>query len=148
MDIKKRIEFNDIGQKLTLELQLKYGDLSVFEYPRNCYECPVGFHSNGLKCGRNVSFKREDAGCRPETCKLVKVEPFKTGITVDSHKKDIGYKMCSNSDMAIDILEFIKQNYVKHSDQAGVQKYIEALDMGIDALKVNHMVKCLVDKEN
>ena len=44
------------------------------------------------------------------------------------------YKMCANEEMAIDILEFIKQNYEKHSDQAGVQKYIEALQMGIDAL--------------
>ena len=44
------------------------------------------------------------------------------------------YKMCDNSEMAIYILEFIKRNYEKHSDQAGVQKYIEALQMGIDAL--------------
>ena len=45
------------------------------------------------------------------------------------------YKMCDNSEMAIYILEFIKRNYEKHSDQAGVQKYIEALQMGIDALE-------------
>ena len=45
------------------------------------------------------------------------------------------YKMCANAEMAIDILEFIKRNYEKHSDEAGVQKYIEALQMGIDALK-------------
>ena len=45
------------------------------------------------------------------------------------------YKMCANEEMAIEILEFIKRNYGKHSDQAGVQKYIEALQMGIDALK-------------
>lgn len=44
-------------------------------------------------------------------------------------------KFCANEEMAIDILEFIKRNYEKHSDQAGVQKYIEALQMGIDALK-------------
>ena len=45
------------------------------------------------------------------------------------------YKMCANAEMAIEILEFIKRNYEKHSDQAGVQKYIEALQMGIEALK-------------
>ena len=37
--------------------------------------------------------------------------------------------------MAIYILEFIKQEYAKHYQDAGVQKYIEALDMGIDALR-------------
>lgn len=47
------------------------------------------------------------------------------------------YKMCANANMAIDILEFIKRNYEKHSDQAGVQKYIEALQMGIDALNTS-----------
>lgn len=45
------------------------------------------------------------------------------------------YKMCANSEMAIDILEFIKLNYENHSEKAGVQKYIEALQMGIDALR-------------
>ena len=45
------------------------------------------------------------------------------------------YKMCANAEMAIYILEFIKRNYEKHSDQAGVQKYSEALQMGSDALK-------------
>lgn len=49
------------------------------------------------------------------------------------------YKMCPNEEMAAYILEFIKRNYEKHSDQAGVQKYIEALQMGIDALQ--HPVK-------
>ena len=43
--------------------------------------------------------------------------------------------MCSTTEMAIDILEFIKRNYEKHSEEAGIQKYIEALQMGIDALK-------------
>jgi hypothetical protein len=52
----------------------------------------------------------------------------------------VEYKMCANEDMAIYILEFIKRNYEKHSDepgQAGVQKYIEALQMGIDALNMS-----------
>lgn len=45
------------------------------------------------------------------------------------------FKMCANAEMAIEILEFIKRNYEKHNDDAGVQKYIEALEMGIAALK-------------
>ena len=45
------------------------------------------------------------------------------------------YKMCPNTDYAIYVLEFIQRNYQKHSEDAGVQKYIEALQMGIDALK-------------
>lgn len=45
------------------------------------------------------------------------------------------YKMCADVNMAIDILEFIKRNYENHNDKVGVRKYIEALQMGIDALK-------------
>lgn len=44
------------------------------------------------------------------------------------------YKACANEEMAIEILDFIKQNYEKYSDKSGVKKYIEALQMGIDAL--------------
>ena len=55
------------------------------------------------------------------------------------------FKMCANAEMAIEILEFIKRNYEKHSEEAGVQKYIEALEMGIDALKNND--KCDVANE-
>lgn len=44
------------------------------------------------------------------------------------------YKMCASVDMAIYILEFIKQGYAKNYQDAGVRKYIEALQMGIDAL--------------
>lgn len=51
---------------------------------------------------------------------------------------DNTYKMCANPSMAIEILEFIKHSYEKHNDQVGVQKYIEALQMGIDALKNDH----------
>ena len=46
------------------------------------------------------------------------------------------YKMCPNTDHAIYILEFIQRNYQKHSEDAGVQKYIEALQMGIEALEL------------
>lgn len=45
------------------------------------------------------------------------------------------YKMCANEDMAIYILEFIKRGYEKNYKDAGVQKYLEALQMGIDALR-------------
>lgn len=45
------------------------------------------------------------------------------------------YKMCANAEMAIYILEFIQRGYKKHYDDAGVRKYIEALQMGIDALE-------------
>ena len=45
------------------------------------------------------------------------------------------FKACANKEMAIYILEFIKRNYEKDSNQAGVRKYIEALQMGIDALR-------------
>lgn len=57
----------------------------------------------------------------------------------------VEYKMCANEDMAIYILEFIKRNYEKHSDQAGVQKYIEALQMGIDALTEQSHLKAEIE---
>lgn len=44
-------------------------------------------------------------------------------------------KMCANTDMAIYILEFIKQGYAKNYQDAGVTKYLEALQMGINALE-------------
>lgn len=45
------------------------------------------------------------------------------------------YKMCANEEMAIYILDFIKRGYEKNFQDGGVQKYIEALDMGIEALR-------------
>lgn len=50
-------------------------------------------------------------------------------------QKETQYKMCPNADMAIYILDFIKRGYEKKYQDAGVQKYIEALQMGIDALE-------------
>ena len=46
----------------------------------------------------------------------------------------IDYMMCANADMAIYILEFIKQGYAKNYQDAGVKKYLAALQRGIDAL--------------
>lgn len=48
------------------------------------------------------------------------------------------YKACPNKEMAIYILDFIKWNYEKHLNedgQGGCKKYVEALQMGIDALR-------------
>lgn len=47
------------------------------------------------------------------------------------------YKFCSTKDMAIEILEFIKSGYKKYSDRSGVKKYVDALQMGIDAIVTN-----------
>lgn len=47
------------------------------------------------------------------------------------------YKMCANEEMAIYILDFIKRGYEKSFQDAGVQKYVEALQMGIDALRTS-----------
>lgn len=73
MDIKKSIEYNDVGQKLTIEIQLKYKDLETFELPECCVECPVGFSCN-IECGRNVPFVNEDYKTRPNTCKLKEIK--------------------------------------------------------------------------
>lgn len=45
------------------------------------------------------------------------------------------YPMCASYDLAIDILEFIKRNYEKHlPNDKGCQKYVDALNIGIDAI--------------
>ena len=64
--------------------------------------------------------------------------PCKPDIFYETYVERSEIKMCANEEMAIDILEFIKRNYEKHLNedgQAGCQKYIEALQMGIDALR-------------
>lgn len=49
---------------------------------------------------------------------------------------ELKYKYCASISFAIEILEFIKRNYEKHSKtDSGVLKYVDALNMAIDALK-------------
>ena len=58
-------------------------------------------------------------------------------------------KACANKEMAIDILEFIKMNYEKHLNedgQVGCLKYVEALQMGIDALNINNSWTSIVER--
>lgn len=61
-------EFNDIGEKITI--QLKYEDLEVSKLPESCLHCPVGFMSHD--CGRKVPLTDE----RPDSCKLKLVKLF------------------------------------------------------------------------
>lgn len=57
-------EFNEIGEKITITIQLKYEDLEVSKLPDRCQACPVGFMSHN--CGRQYPM----GDTRPETCKL------------------------------------------------------------------------------
>lgn len=57
-------EFNEIGEKITITIQLKYEDLEVSKLPDKCQACPVGFMSHN--CGRQYPM----SDTRPETCKL------------------------------------------------------------------------------
>lgn len=57
-------EFNGIGEKITIEIQLKYEDLEVSKLPERCQACPVGFMAHN--CGREYPMSKT----RPETCKL------------------------------------------------------------------------------
>ena len=61
-------KFNDIGETMTIIIQLKYDDMEVFEFPESCYHCPVGFM--GHDCGREIPLTPKG---RPSTCKLKKV---------------------------------------------------------------------------
>lgn len=46
------------------------------------------------------------------------------------------YPACASYDLAIYILEFIRSNYEKHlSKDCGCQKYVDAINIGIDAIK-------------
>ena len=61
-------EFNDIGEKITIEVQLKYEDKQVSMMLSNCGYCPVGFRCNGT-CGG----PRSADWVRPGTCKLQEI---------------------------------------------------------------------------
>ena len=60
-------KFNDIGEVITI--QLKYEDLEVYQLPKSCYSCPVGFMKYG--CGREVPLTSNG---RPKTCKLTEID--------------------------------------------------------------------------
>lgn len=72
MKIEKNVVFNEVGQKLTMNVQLTYDKLEVFEFPASCDRCPCGFSTHN-DCGRNVPFKEEDYQKRPATCKLKQI---------------------------------------------------------------------------
>lgn len=55
-------EFNDIGEKITI--QLKYSDLEISKLPDNCNDCPIGFMHQ--ECGKEYPISE----VRPKTCKL------------------------------------------------------------------------------
>ena len=62
-------EFNDIGEKLIVEIQLKYEDMKVSEFPESCYKCPAGFMA--MDCGKTNPISTDG---RPCTCKLQLVD--------------------------------------------------------------------------
>ena len=68
----RKIENNNIGQKLTIEAQTKYAELECFHMPTNCYGCPVGYQDHN--CGRNIPWTTVDAQKRPETCRLTEID--------------------------------------------------------------------------
>ena len=73
--------------------------------------------------------------------------PCKPDIFHSTYDNYIEYRTCPDAETAMYILEFIKENYQKDCDeQWGVLKYIEALQMGIDAIKKTEKIKHLLDK--
>lgn len=69
MEIKTIEKRNNLGPKITIEIQLMYDELLTSELPECCTNCPVGFSSN-VNCGRNIPLKMDDYIRRPDTCKL------------------------------------------------------------------------------
>ena len=57
-------EFNDIGEKVTI--QLKYEDGEVSKLPNNCFECPYGFMKHDW-CNKSRDM---DLETRPKGCQL------------------------------------------------------------------------------
>ena len=80
--MKIRREFNDIGEKVTI--QLTYKDRQISKLPENCAQCPVGYmHGEcGTRCGLNVE-------SRPHTCKLKVVDIESSLHLLDSLKEYI-----------------------------------------------------------
>ena len=74
-DTKTTIVHNEIGPKLTIEIQLKYEDLLALKLPENCTRCPIGYNTktNG-NCGRHVPYEGKDYTKRPDTCKLKQIK--------------------------------------------------------------------------
>ena len=66
-DIKRT--FNDIGEVITVTIQLKYENMEISKLPESCYTCPVGFMMCG--CGREVPLTSDG---RPKACKLKQVD--------------------------------------------------------------------------
>lgn len=58
-------EFNKIGEKITIEIQLSYDEFIVSELPKSCAYCPVGFQYRN--CGREQNLNWEN---RSKDCKL------------------------------------------------------------------------------
>lgn len=56
-------------------------------------------------------------------------------------------RYCVNENMAIDILELIKRGGDENFNVGGKQKYIEALEMSIEALEKQIPKKPILDKE-
>ena len=77
-------EFNDIGEKITI--QLKYEDLEVSKLPDRCQNCPVGFMSHN--CGREYPMSET----RPKTCKLKLID-----LTNEFIKREIIRRMNNSS---------------------------------------------------
>lgn len=67
-------EFNDIGEKITI--QLSYKDMEVSELPKSCMNCPVGFMFKN--CGREYPLGEN----RPSTCKLKLINILGEAVTI------------------------------------------------------------------
>ena len=83
-------------------------------------------NSTGLYCS--------DCGAWIKWLGKDELRAFEHSKSSNEHQNESKYKMCPSPDMAIYILEFIKSGYEKRYQDAGVQKYIDALQMGIDAI--------------
>ena len=73
-------EFNDIGEKITI--QLKYSDLEISKLPDNCNDCPIGFMHQ--KCGKEYPISE----VRPKTCKLKLIDLDKI-VTVEEYMNGV-----------------------------------------------------------
>lgn len=99
-------------------------------YQNCCKKCgSVDLHTEAK--GNNTGLYCSDCGAWVKWISKDEFRAFKHSRSV----KETKYKMCPNADMAIYILDFIKRSYEKALDKEGVQKYVEALQMGIDALE-------------
>lgn len=74
-EVTKHVGYNNIGQVVTITIQMTYDDRECIDLPSGCYSCPCGYMirpgEEFRSCGAPSLLTD---GPRPDTCKLKQVD--------------------------------------------------------------------------